>query len=84
MCGKPDALGCKRCQLDFYCGTEHQRKDWPRHRLTCGAVAVVDGFLEAVRDLPAGTRVVREVPAVIFPRDSVVQGFVSLRPFKEQ
>ncbi|XP_034246357.1 uncharacterized protein LOC117648173 [Thrips palmi] len=76
VCGKPDALGCKRCQLDFYCGPEHQRKDWPRHKLSCGAVAVVDGFLEATRDLPAGTRIVREVPAVISPAQSVKQGFM--------
>jgi TPR repeat protein len=35
VCGKEDAAVCARCRLVGYCGAEHQRKDWPTHKLVC-------------------------------------------------
>ena len=35
VCGKADAAVCARCRLVGYCGAEHQRKDWPAHKLVC-------------------------------------------------
>jgi len=35
VCGKSDAAVCARCRLVGYCGAEHQRKDWPRHKAVC-------------------------------------------------
>lgn len=26
---------CGRCKIAFYCGTEHQKKDWPVHKAAC-------------------------------------------------
>ncbi len=35
VCGKADAAVCARCRQVGYCGTEHQRKDWPAHKTVC-------------------------------------------------
>eukprot|EP00752_Nemacystus_decipiens_P012734 g11278.t2 len=34
-CGKISFFRCRRCRLAFYCGRDHQRGDWPRHRMSC-------------------------------------------------
>jgi hypothetical protein len=35
VCGSCNAAVCARCRLVGYCGAEHQRKDWPVHKLVC-------------------------------------------------
>jgi len=36
VCGeKNNLLRCSRCKKIWYCGTEHQREDWTRHRAEC-------------------------------------------------
>ncbi|OJT07669.1 hypothetical protein TRAPUB_1468 [Trametes pubescens] len=33
---------CSGCRMTRYCGTECQRKDWPRHKVTCAMVHSVE------------------------------------------
>lgn len=35
ICGEEDSLRCARCGDAFYCGKEHQKQDWARHKLDC-------------------------------------------------
>jgi hypothetical protein len=39
ICGKKEAEGkeklCGGCRSISYCGTEHQKLDWPQHKLFC-------------------------------------------------
>ncbi|XP_034238751.1 uncharacterized protein LOC117643780 [Thrips palmi] len=70
VCGAPKSRACSTCYVDFYCGRDHQKEDWARHKVGCGAVEVPEGkkWLVAARDIPAGTRIMREVPAISFPK----------------
>lgn len=37
VCDKPeDLMRCARCKQVWYCSRDHQRNDWPSHKLTCG------------------------------------------------
>ena len=63
---------CKVCRLDYYCGKQHQREDWPRHKKGCGAVELrvdprLGRHLVAKKDIPKGTVVLRELPLVVVP-----------------
>jgi len=35
ICKKPSVHVCSKCLSVYYCGEEHQRKDWPRHKREC-------------------------------------------------
>jgi hypothetical protein len=35
---KQNLLRCSRCKQRWYCGQDHQRKDWPRHKAECGTL----------------------------------------------
>ncbi|WP_052556599.1 zinc finger MYND domain-containing protein [Enhygromyxa salina] len=35
VCGKSTIQRCARCAAVFYCGKEHQRRDWARHKKLC-------------------------------------------------
>ena len=30
-----DLLRCSKCKRQWYCGADHQRQDWPLHKLKC-------------------------------------------------
>ena len=51
VCRQINSRACKACRLEHYCGREHQREDWPRHKLqTCRAppeVSRVEGEVRA-------------------------------------
>lgn len=73
VCEKPSSRPCSRCRVDFYCGKEHQVFDWQRHRKGCGVLAVrhdelLGRHLVAVRDIPVGTVLMKEVPLVAVPK----------------
>lgn len=35
VCGNPASQRCSRCKATRYCGAEHQKVDWPKHKLIC-------------------------------------------------
>ena len=35
-------MACSRCKCAYYCGTEHQKQDWSRHKLDCKAIIKLD------------------------------------------
>jgi hypothetical protein len=35
VCREPAEKGCGACRGIKYCGKDHQRQDWPRHKLEC-------------------------------------------------
>ena len=45
-----ELLRCSQCKLVFYCSREHQRADWPRHRILCQAAQLAR---EAPRPAPS-------------------------------
>ncbi|XP_034246363.1 SET domain-containing protein SmydA-8-like [Thrips palmi] len=66
VCGET-GLPCARCRVDYYCSKEHQKRHWPKHKVGCGSVELRGGSVVAARDIPAGTVIMREVPALFFP-----------------
>jgi hypothetical protein len=42
ICSKPGSM-CKGCSLIAYCGKEHQKADWPRHKAECKKAREMDG-----------------------------------------
>jgi ankyrin repeat protein len=35
LCMKPAHLKCSKCNSAFYCGKDHQKQDWPAHKMVC-------------------------------------------------
>lgn len=36
VCNKiENTFRCSRCRIAFYCGKEHQKADWPLHKVAC-------------------------------------------------
>ncbi|XP_034248960.1 uncharacterized protein LOC117649885 [Thrips palmi] len=66
VCGA-EGRPCSRCRLHYYCGTQHQRQHWAKHRHGCGSVALRGRYVVATKDIPAETIVLREIPLVIYP-----------------
>lgn len=69
VCGKHATLKCSGCRRSFYCSKEHQKEDWPRHKLICHAWEIQENaemgrHLVAKRDLTAGDLIISEVPLV--------------------
>lgn len=51
------ALTCGKCHNVRYCGVEHQRQDWPRHRSECAIVCANDA---SGVDTPVTASAIRE------------------------
>ena len=75
VCGA-EGSPCSGCRVDYYCGRQHQRQHWPRHKRGCGSLEVrqdqdqdprLGRRLVAKKDIPAGTVVVRELPLLPLP-----------------
>ncbi len=73
VCGKADAAVCARCRLVGYCGAEHQRKDWPAHKVVCrkgefGVVPVLSWeqrmLAEAAAAAPASLAAAAALPPI--------------------
>ncbi|XP_034246762.1 uncharacterized protein LOC117648369 [Thrips palmi] len=66
VCGA-EGRPCSRCRVHYYCGPEHQKQHWRTHRPGCGTVKLDGDVLVAVKDIPANTCNMRELPSVVFP-----------------
>ncbi|XP_043260854.1 SET domain-containing protein SmydA-8-like isoform X2 [Colletes gigas] len=65
-------LKCSGCKQQVYCGKDHQRQDWPRHKSVCKAWEVHESpelgrYLLASRDLNPGDSIISESPLVWGP-----------------
>lgn len=61
------------CKSATYCSAEHQKKHWKEHKLDCKPYKVsetpeVGRFLEATRDIEAGSFILTEMPIVVGPK----------------
>ena len=82
VCGLSNAAVCMRCRLVGYCGTKHQKKDWPTHKAVCrkgefGMVPVQTWeqrmLAEAYATAPASLAATAALPPIAdwnFDRDS--------------
>ncbi|XP_034236486.1 uncharacterized protein LOC117642410 [Thrips palmi] len=70
VCGEA-GRPCARCRVHYYCGKEHQKKHWRRHKPSCGCIELRDGYVVATRDIPAGTLIMRERPTLTFPASTL-------------
>uniref|UniRef100_A0A1B6KW78 MYND-type domain-containing protein n=1 Tax=Graphocephala atropunctata TaxID=36148 RepID=A0A1B6KW78_9HEMI len=81
ICQAEASKRCGGCHEVYYCGKEHQKLDWLRHRLVCKPFKVCEDevlgrHLVATRDIKAGEVVLREGPLLQGP--SQVTGPVCL------
>ncbi|KZC11057.1 Protein msta, isoform B [Dufourea novaeangliae] len=65
-------LRCSGCGQQVYCGKDHQRQDWPRHRSVCQAWEIHESpelgrHLLASRDIGQGDLIITESPLVWGP-----------------
>ncbi|XP_017892836.1 SET domain-containing protein SmydA-8-like [Ceratina calcarata] len=72
VCNEPAAFKCSGCKQQFYCKKEHQRLDWPKHKLKCLAFEIRESpelgrYLIASRDLNPGDSILSETPLVWGP-----------------
>ncbi|XP_076636714.1 SET and MYND domain containing, arthropod-specific, member 5 isoform X2 [Colletes latitarsis] len=63
---------CSGCKQQGYCSKDHQRRDWPRHKLICKAWEIHESpelgrHLLASRDLNPGDSIISESPLVWGP-----------------
>ncbi|KAG8322786.1 hypothetical protein J6590_015777 [Homalodisca vitripennis] len=81
ICQGEASKRCGGCHMVSYCGKEHQKQDWIRHKLLCKPFKVSEDkilgrHLVATRDIKAGEVVLRESPLLQGP--SQVTGPVCL------
>ncbi|KAG5666817.1 hypothetical protein PVAND_014827 [Polypedilum vanderplanki] len=66
-----DLKACSACGLVYYCNSEHQKEHWKEHKTECIAYKIIDDknsiYIEAARDIKAGSVVLSENPLVIGP-----------------
>ncbi|XP_023316934.1 protein msta-like [Trichogramma pretiosum] len=72
VCDMTAFMRCSSCHREFYCGKEHQREDWPRHKDHCKAYEVLESpelgrHLVARRDLKPDEIIFSEAPIVWGP-----------------
>ncbi|XP_001601934.2 SET domain-containing protein SmydA-8 [Nasonia vitripennis] len=76
VCSKAATTRCGSCKLAFYCGKEHQREHWPRHKTSCRAYEERENqelgrHLLATRDLKPDDLIISEAPIVWGPSSHV-------------
>ena len=76
LCHNPANQRCTGCHITFYCGKEHQKLHWKKHKNNCCAFKVATStnlgrHLIATRDLKPGELVLFESPLTIAPITSV-------------
>ena len=71
VCSRPGDLFLD-CSDIYYCTRSHQEHDWPRHKLVCGKLALLDR-----------RPVYGKIMVLLFPVDDIEPEFVRL-PFKYQ
>lgn len=61
------------CKAAVYCNADHQKKHWKEHKLDCKPFKVSRSeesgrYLEATRDISAGSFILTEMPLVLGPK----------------
>lgn len=73
VCGIGAPYKCTACKSVSYCGVEHQKSDWNRHKVECRPFKIehseaLGRYLVATRDIPAKSIIFMELPLVIGPK----------------
>lgn len=73
ICNEVAPFKCTACKSVNYCGAEHQKKDWPNHKINCRPFRIehsdeLGRYLVAARDIPAKSIIFIEPPLVIGPK----------------
>lgn len=72
VCEAPASTRCSSCRRAFYCGKEHQRENWPKHKAACRGYEEAESeelgrHLLASRDFAPDELVLSESPIVWGP-----------------
>lgn len=73
VCNENAPFKCTACKAVHYCSTDHQRKDWKKHKIYCRPFKIAHSdvlgrYLVATRDIPAKSVIFIESPQVIGPK----------------
>lgn len=73
VCRKAAPFKCTACKTVYYCGVQHQKDDWRRHRSQCRPFTICESaelgrYLVASRDIPAHGIIFSETPLVYGPK----------------
>lgn len=72
LCGSPATLKCSGCKDKYYCGKDHQKSDWKRHKELCRPFQIcfssdLGRHLVATRRIEAAEEILAESPMVVGP-----------------
>ncbi|XP_071438995.1 SET domain-containing protein SmydA-8-like isoform X2 [Hetaerina americana] len=72
VCGNEATLRCSGCRTTHYCGKEHQKFDWKKHKGTCRPFQVCSSeelgrYLSARRTIEVREELLAEAPLVLGP-----------------
>lgn len=73
VCENPDSKKCSVCKLVFYCGREHQKEDWPQHKLIC-KITPIERITYSVPSLQDSFRFEMAFERLVWP-SAAVGGF---------
>lgn len=73
ICSKEAPFKCTSCKQAHYCGSDHQKEHWPRHKVDCRPFIikqndVLGRYMVATRDIPAKSVIFMEKPLVVGPK----------------
>jgi len=79
VCNQPASKSCGACELEFYCGKDHQKEDWPRHKTSCSIYEVRKhdalGFcMVAKKSIQSGGTIASEYPIAIYSKEIEIDG----------
>lgn len=73
VCNEEAPFICTACKSVNYCNSDHQKTDWPKHKINCRPFQIersdeLGRFLVATRDIRAKSVIFIEPPLVIGPK----------------
>lgn len=73
ICQQAAPFKCTSCKSIHYCGAEHQKKHWPKHKANCRPFKIersdrLGRYVVATRDIPAKSVIFIEPPLVVGPK----------------
>lgn len=73
VCGVSAKLFCSACKSVKYCGADHQRQHWKKHKIDCRPFKIeqdpeLGRYILATREIKEGSVIFAEAPIIVGPK----------------